>query len=78
MAKIEGVLEQIRKGHHNLYQQDQNHNHLWIHTDYDYTDRILHNDLVLLKVSGSLQYQKLFVSLQRLHHLEFFLYFQLY
>ena len=40
IMKIKVVLEQILEGHHNLKQQDQTHNYLWIHTDYDETDRI--------------------------------------
>ena len=35
MIKIEGVLEQILDGQHNLQSQDQNHDYLWLHTDYD-------------------------------------------
>ena len=33
--KIEGVLEKVFGGHHSLYQQVQNHDNLWMHTDYD-------------------------------------------
>ena len=33
IAGIEGTLEQNLGGDHNLQQQDQYHNNLWIHTD---------------------------------------------
>ena len=55
--------------------KDQSHNHLWIHNEYDWGD--------LSTVSGCIQYQKLFVSLQKLFNLyfcdqELFVYSQLY